>query len=71
MRMNVSDEPINLTNMTDLTNPAIYKVYQTALSMASVRLQNVEVAYGDEMLTLVVWDQAHNGQCLVVIARKQ
>lgn len=71
MRMNVSDEPFNLTNMTDLTNPAIYKVYQTALSMAAVRLQNVEVAYGDEMLTLVVWDQAHNGQCLVVIARKQ
>lgn len=71
MRMNASDEPFNLTNMTDLTNPAIYKVYQTALSMASVRLQNVEVAYGDEMLTLVVWDQAHNGQCLVVIARKQ
>lgn len=71
MRMNVSDEPFNLTNMTDLTNPAIYKVYQTALSMASVRLQNVEVAYDDDMLTLVVWDQAHNGQCLLIIARKQ
>jgi len=71
MRMNVSDEPFNLTNMTDLTNHAVYKVYQTALSMAPVRLQNVEVAYGDDMLTLVVWDQAHHGQCLVVVAKKQ
>lgn len=71
MRMNVSDEPFNLTNMTDLTNRAVYKVYQTALSMAPVRLQNVEVAYGDDMLTLVVWDQVHHGQCLVVVAKKQ
>ena len=71
MRMNVSDEPFNLTNMTDLTSRAVYKVYQTALSMAPVRLQNVEVAYGDDMLTLVVWDQAHHGQCLVVVAKKQ
>ena len=71
MRMNVSDEPFNLTNMTDLSNRAVYKVYQTALSMAPVRLQNVEVAYGDDMLTLVVWDQAHHGQCLVVVAKKQ
>lgn len=71
LRMRVSEEAFNLTNLNDLSSEMIFKVYKTALTMGAARTEDVKIAYGDDLLTLVVWDQEHNGQCLVLVAQKQ
>ncbi|MBR3874915.1 MAG: peptidoglycan-binding protein [Clostridia bacterium] len=71
MRTRVSDEALHLSNLSDLSDAALFSIYQTALTMSAARTEGALPAYGEDLLTLVVWDQAHAGQCLVIVANHE
>ena len=65
-----SDEPYAMCNMTDLTQERQFEVYRDYVTEHATKKYDVHLEYGDQILTIIFWNDNSDADWLTVVAKE-
>ncbi len=65
-----SDEPYAMCNMTDLTQEQQFESYRDYVTEHAVKNYDVLLEYGDQILTVIFWNEDSEAEWLTVVAKE-
>lgn len=65
-----SDEPYAMCNMTDLADEERFNAYRDYINEHAAKNYDEPIEYGDQLLTIVLWNQDENADWLTVVAKE-